>query len=159
MTTSLQVKDKGVHIVSAGGTYIYNKIPDGAIKKKLTDSAIYVKENAPAYAGAAIDIGTKTVNYVGKKGYEVGKGIYDKASENEKVKAIGGTVYNQAKVVTGAVGSYIASKTGYGAEGNAKPEGAEEAKETDPAIPASSEEQPLLPNPDMTKLPAEEKKE
>lgn len=147
MTTTLQVKDKGVHIMVQGGTYLYNKIPEGAYKKKLTDTAVYAKNKGAEYAGAAVEMGKQTAVYAGKKGYDIGKGVYNKVKDNEKVMSIGGTVYNHAKTVTGAVGSYIASKTG-GASASAEP-----APATDSSEPA------VVPNPDMTKDVKDDKKE
>lgn len=151
MTTTLQVKDKGVHIMVQGGSYLYGKIPEGELKKKLTESATYVKDKGLELAGAAVETGKQTAAYVGKKGYDIGVAAYDKVKDNESVMNIGTSVYNQAKVVTGAVGNYIASKTG-SRSGSMNSEVNQEAH-------SAAVDAPLVANPELTKDVKEPKPE
>jgi len=133
MATTLQVKDKSVSIMMQGGSFLYGQIPEGELKKKLTDSAVFAGKK-----GYEIGAG------VGKKGYEIGAGVGKKGYEIGT--GVGGAVYNRAKTVTGAVGSYVTSKTGNSTDAK-KPQNVEDG------------ELPVVPNPNVQLNDNEERKE
>lgn len=137
MTTTLQIKDKGISIIGVGGTTVYS-----AAKAATGKGVEYAKmgvEGAKYVGKKGYEYGKEGAAYAGKKGYELGAGAYNGVKENETVKSVVGEVYGKAVGVGGLVKGYL-SKVGGAAKApaeGASAEGEEPAKEESSAIPGA----------------------